>query len=260
MWRVGGPVGKLALESAGNVGVTPYAVPATSPNRRRLLEIPACSTRATHGSTRLWRTRTLKPVAPTPLWLQHTVSSSAGGRSEVRWYQFRPDRCSGGTCTASALRQQGTITHPTDFVFNGAISPADSGTQAVIDYNVGSRTRRAEIRAQSRNATTPLGQMTGEIVLDTSAASNQDFTCFDLVAGVPAVCRWGDYAGAGPDPNNRTVVLGLQHHPGTGSHRRRPDRRALENPQLCYRARREHPNGLLYGVAKSCFHRRQRDV
>ena len=54
---------------------------------------------------------------------------------------------------------------------------------------------------------TPLGQMDpGEIVLATSTAGDNDFTCNYQNMGFP--CRWGDYAGASPDPVNANVVWG----------------------------------------------------
>ena len=50
-----------------------------------------------------------------------------------------------------------------------------------------------------------LGQMASEIVLGASAAADQDFTCTPP-NGPP--CRWGDYAGASPDPTDDHVVWG----------------------------------------------------
>jgi hypothetical protein len=47
--------------------------------------------------------------------------------------------------------------------------------------------------------------MTGEVELGTSNAINQDFTCTPPV-GPP--CRWGDYAGASPDPNDQQAIWG----------------------------------------------------
>jgi hypothetical protein len=48
--------------------------------------------------------------------------------------------------------------------------------------------------------------MVGEITLDTSAAADQDFSCEVVFGGPP--CRWGDYAGASPDPLNVSAVWG----------------------------------------------------
>ncbi|HEY8867361.1 MAG TPA: PKD domain-containing protein, partial [Solirubrobacteraceae bacterium] len=113
--------------------------------------------------------------------------------------------CSGGTCPAGSLRQSGNVSDAANFVFNGAISPAMNGTSAAIDYNTGSSTQLADIRARSRTSSSPLGSMAGELTLGTSSASDGDFTCSPPY-GPP--CRWGDYAGASPDPNNAAVVWG----------------------------------------------------
>ena len=49
--------------------------------------------------------------------------------------------------------------------------------------------------------------MGGEIVLGTSAAADQDFSC-TAPNGPP--CRWGDYAGASPDPTDEPHRLGIE--------------------------------------------------
>jgi len=136
-------------------------------------------------------------VGQEAVWTQHTIDGP-GGRSVDRWYELLP-----GSLT---VRQQGTISNPTDFVFNGAISPTIDGRAAAIDYNVSGTDRNPEIRAQSRESSAPLGQMVGEITLDTSAAADQDFSCEVAFGGPP--CRWGDYAGASPDPLNPSAVWG----------------------------------------------------
>ena len=115
-----------------------------------------------------------------------------GGRSVVRWYELLP--------SSVTVRQLGTIQDASRFVFNGAISPAYNGTTAAIDYNTGSSTQLVDIRAQSRLASTALGLMTGEITLGTSSANDIDFSC--------TPCRWGDYAGASPDPLSEQAIWG----------------------------------------------------
>ena len=129
------------------------------------------------------------------VWTQHTVAG-AGGRSVVRWYELLP--------ASHVVRQQGTISSASQFVFNGAISPAINGTTAAINYNTGSSGQLVDIRAQSRLGSTALGQMSGEIVLGTSSATDEDFSC----GGAATPCRWGDYAGASPDPNNEQAIWG----------------------------------------------------
>jgi hypothetical protein len=132
------------------------------------------------------------------VWTQHTVDS-ASGRSVDRWYEILP-----GSMT---VRQQGTISNTSHFVFNGAISPADNGRDAGIQYNVGSGTLLAEIRAQTRKGADPLSTMNGEITLASSAARDQDFSC-PTSDPLATSCRWGDYAGASPDPAAADLIWG----------------------------------------------------
>jgi hypothetical protein len=131
------------------------------------------------------------------VWTQHTVAGS--GRSVVRWYEFLP--------ATLRIYQQGQISSATDYIFNAAISPTSSGTDASISYSRGSSTQLAVIGAQTRTSATTLGRMdAGEIVLGTSAAANQEIAFQGNCTSAP--CRWGDYSGASPDPNNSSVVWG----------------------------------------------------
>jgi PKD repeat protein len=114
----------------------------------------------------------------------------------VRWYELLP-----ATLTR---RQEGSISNASNFVFNGAISPSMVGNEAVIQYNVGGSSQLPQIRASSRRSAMALGSMTGEVVLGTSAAAAQDFSG---PKGTPPACRWGDYAGATPDPNPLSTHL-----------------------------------------------------
>ena len=108
------------------------------------------------------------------------------------------------------LTQQGDIAGA-DFVFNGAISPRTDGQGAVIFYNRSSAATDPVIAAQGRMTWTPLGQMDpGEILLATSLAGDNDFSC--NYQGSGAACRWGDYAGASPDPVNGSVVWGSNQY------------------------------------------------
>jgi subtilisin-like proprotein convertase family protein len=74
----------------------------------------------------------------------------------------------------------------------------------VVQYNSASSTQLAQIRASSRVSSTPLGQMSDPVTIASSAAPDQDFTCFDSRPG----CRWGDYSTATPDPNDPHAVWG----------------------------------------------------
>ena len=132
------------------------------------------------------------------VWTQHTVAG-AGGRAVVRWNEFVPS-------TLSVL-QEGEIGSDTDHIFNAAISPSSGGSDAAVFYNRGSGSTLALIGAQTRQSSTPTGQMdAGEVVLGTSATFDQE-TLFQGNC-TTAPCRWGDYSGASPDPSNAGVVWG----------------------------------------------------
>jgi hypothetical protein len=132
------------------------------------------------------------------VWTQHTVAGT-GGRAVVRWDEFAPS-------TLTVL-QEGEIGSATDHIFNGAISPSSAGSAAGVSYNRGGGSTLALIGAQTRGSSTPLGQMdAGEVVLGTSATFDQETLFQGNCTTNP--CRWGDYSGASPDPNNAGVVWG----------------------------------------------------
>jgi len=138
------------------------------------------------------------------LWTQHTAQDSSG-RTVVTWYELIPSVCASTICGSSAKRQEGAIGNPNLYVFNGAISPTSNGDAAVIHYNTSSTTTFIDSRAQSRSAADPLNTMSGEIVLRSSTVADTDFSC-STQGGPP--CRWGDYAGASPDPASCSLVWG----------------------------------------------------
>jgi hypothetical protein len=189
-WHVGGSAGSPALVPDGNMNVTAYDFPANVPQ-------PSSSNVLDSSDARL--TQAVAHADPgaagaEAVWTQHTVPGP-GGRSVVRWYELLP--------ASLTVRQLGTIQSP-QFVFNGAISPANDGTTAAIHYNTGSSSQLVDIRAQSRLGSTPLGQMTGDLPLGNSNAVDQDFSC----GGAATPCRWGDYAGASPDPASFQGIWG----------------------------------------------------
>ena len=133
------------------------------------------------------------------IYTQHTVAG-AGGRSQVDWFELT---ASGVNLT---LAQQGTISSPTDWVFNAAISPRFDALGATVVYNRSSPTHNPLIAAQMRYAATAPGLMNaGELILATSPAPDTDQTC-NFTPGAP--CRWGDYAGTSPDPSVQNLVWG----------------------------------------------------
>jgi hypothetical protein len=190
-WHVGGSASSPTLFPDGNMNVTAFDFPANVPQPGTTQVIDSMDARLTQAVAHS------DPNAggAEAVWTQHTVDGP-GGRAVARWYELLP--------ASLTVRQGGTIANAGLFVFNAAISPAFNGTTAAIHYNTGSSTQLVDIRAQSRLASTPLSQMTGEIVLGTSTANNVDFSC----GGASSPCRWGDYAGASPDPASEQAIWG----------------------------------------------------
>lgn len=133
------------------------------------------------------------------IWTQHTVAGPGGGPSVVRWYELAPG--------ASTPRQTGTVSGPNgSFAFNGAISPTADGANAGIFYNSGSSSQLVDMRVRDRHALTSVGAMIEDLQLATSSDVDADFSCPSWFSGAP--CRWGDYAGASPDPSDPCRVWG----------------------------------------------------
>lgn len=189
------------LVANGNISVTTFGAPANVPQ-------PGTSDVLDSSDTRL--TQAVAHADPDAsgaeaIWTQHTIDS-ASGRSVDRWYELLP--------ATTTKRQEGDISNSSNFVFNGAISPTMSGNDAVIQYNVGSGTTTAQIRASSRLSSATLGSMGGEKTLASNSNIDQDFSCPSNDATAPS-CRWGDYAAASPDPSNTDAVWGTNQLNGT---------------------------------------------
>jgi sugar lactone lactonase YvrE len=186
----GGP----ALVADGDMPVDPFDMPSFAPQPGVPYVIDT------------WDTRLNQSVAnadpdaggAAAVWAQHTVNGT-GGRSVVRWYELVP--------ASVTVRQQGTVESPTDWVFNGAISPSIAGNDAALFYNRGGPSQLVLLGARSRTSSTPLGQLGGaELVLGTSSTTDRATAFGPCLA--PSPCRWGDYAGASPDPTLAGVVWG----------------------------------------------------
>lgn len=190
VWHVVPSGGSPTLVADGEVAVGSFDVPAPAPQPGTTLKLDTLDARLTQAVA------AYDPSAgAVGLWTQHTIAGP-GGRSVVRWYELLP--------ATATLRQQGQVESASDFVFNGAISPTAAGDGAAVFFNRSSSLQATMIGGQTRNAATPLGSMEpGELLLGTSTTFDRDFSCS---AGTP--CRWGDYAGATPDPVASNVVWG----------------------------------------------------
>jgi hypothetical protein len=199
VWHVSGGGGGSppSLVSDGNVNVASYTFPLNVPQPSSSRVLDSSDTRLTQGVAM----SDPDAAGAKGVWTQHTVDGP-GTPSVVRWYELVPSLCNGTTCPAGALKQAGTISDAAHFVFNGAISPTRSGQDAVINYNLGSSSLLAQIHARWHEAGMAAGATTGDILIGSSAAAAQDFSCN------PGPCRWGDYAGATPDPVADDTVWG----------------------------------------------------
>jgi YD repeat-containing protein len=221
-WRVVGTRKKPRLRNGrvGRViGVDPYFIPTSVPQDAALAAGPPAPLPIDTSDARLTQavgdSDPSEPGGPFTIWTQHTVEApERDGRSVVRWYELNP--------AARTRVQQGTVNstqvdgpQANTFVFNGAIAPAANGGDAAIHYNIGARDRRVEIHARSRMSTDTRNSMVGtQTVLVRSntaldpGACNQSARGRDAAGNRINVCRWGDYAGASPDPMNPNVVWG----------------------------------------------------
>jgi len=195
VWHLALVAGSPALVADGDVTVSTFGIPASVPQPGTSYTLDSLDARLTQAVA------VNDPGAggAKGIWTQHTVAG-AGGRSVVRWYEIL-----GGA--PPTLRQQGDVVSGTDFVFNGAVSPSIGGDSAAVFYNRGGASTLPVIGARTRSSSTPLGSMdTGGLRVGQSSAADQDFTCGSGSPTTP--CRWGDYAGASPDPANAGVVWG----------------------------------------------------
>jgi hypothetical protein len=192
-WHISGAGAGATLFEDGEIEVATYDFPASVPQPGSPELIDSSDARLTNAVA-----VTDPEAGKEAVWTQHTVAGPEG-RSVVRWYELLPG--------VRALRQQGTISDPEQFVFNAAISPAQQGDSAMIDYNRGSATLYPDMHAQSRDRGTPLGRMEGDVTLGTSEGPDADESC-NVAKEEPEPCRWGDYAGASPDPSQPGVVWG----------------------------------------------------
>jgi hypothetical protein len=129
----------------------------------------------------------------TALWTQHAVFGGAG--SEVRWYEIDPEN--------AALFQIGRATDPNLFVFNGGVSPDRLvkgrklsrrffGQNMVMGFSTSSTTTFPAVQMVSKVGTAAQSPF---VMVHASPGPDEGFDCFQL-----GKCRWGDYAGAAPDP------------------------------------------------------------
>ncbi len=180
--------GTANIQATGtSVPVGAYKVPASAPQSGTSDLLDTLDTR---------NTQAVLAVDPahggvTALWTQHAVFGGAG--SEVRWYEINP--------ATHALIQSGTLTSPSLFTFDGAVSSDRLvngstklfGGDMVIHVVQSSSTALPVIKVASKIGS---GAISALGTIATSAAADTGFDCIQN----GGLCRWGDYAAATPDP------------------------------------------------------------
>jgi hypothetical protein len=148
------------------------------------------------------------PLRPTPgsepgaIWTQQVVRG--GGGAMIAWYELDPTASPG-----SQVLQTGTVVNPTSWLYNaaitsdrqvtadntGAVTAAHYGSTMVIGYDVSGNTTYVSMKMVSKIGD---GLRSSSATVISSTGLDDDNSCADL----PGMrrCRWGDYAGAVPDP------------------------------------------------------------
>jgi hypothetical protein len=182
--------GAATIPTTGvSVPVTAYKVPASAPQPGTAFKLDTLDTRPTQAVS------AVDPAhgSVTALWTQHTVFGGAG--AQVRWYEINP--------ATHSLIQKGTITSSTLYTFNAAISPDRRvngtskmfGGDMVISVNQSSASALAAIKVASKIGANAVSALK---LVATSTAADTGGDC--MTTTNPNLCRWGDYAGASPDP------------------------------------------------------------
>jgi hypothetical protein len=188
--------GNPVFQMNGTAAVVPsYAVPPSAPQRSGFAN---SSTKIDTMDAR--PTQSVAAIDPAHnnafgLWVQHTTATSPAGRSEVRWYEINAQP------TTNAPLQRGKATNAAYFAFNGAISPDRArngstlrfGGNMVLGFDTSATTSFPAVRMLSKLGTST---QSGHVLVRSSAGNYGGFDC----AGADNSCRWGDYAGASPDP------------------------------------------------------------
>jgi hypothetical protein len=194
--RRGGPIIRTTPSA---VTVSPYTYPAYAPEKDTTSGDPGALLDTLDGRY----TQAVAAEDPAQgnklaIWTQHTVGGGAG--SAIRWYELDP--------AAKSLLQQGQVVSPSLYGFNGAISPdrqvtdrtTSGGSSMAMTYNTSSSTTYPAIATVSKRA----GEdQTDPVIIKRSTNSLDPIDygpCWN-----DTYCRWGDYAGATPDPTSDSV-------------------------------------------------------
>jgi hypothetical protein len=176
--------------TARSLSVSSYSLPPPAPQSGTSKTFDTLDGRLTQAVSAIDPSRSGKVA----IWTQHTVAGGAGAR--IRWYEINP--------ATPALFQSGSVSSSTLYVFNGAIAPdrvvngtsVAFGNSMVLGFDTSSSSAFEAIQMVSKIGT---AAQSGFVLIRQSAGRNVDFSC-------APVCRWGDYAGATPDPGASTTA------------------------------------------------------
>ena len=192
--------GTATIPTTGaSIPVSAYKVPASAPQPGTAFKLDTMDARPTQAVS------AVDPVhgSVTALWTQHTVFGGAG--AQVRWYEINP--------ATHSLIQNGTISSTSLYTFNGAISPDRRvngtstmfGGDMVISVNQSSASALPSVKVASKIGANAISALT---LVANSTAADTGFDC--RTTSRPNLCRWGDYAGASPDPAAPTTATAGQ--------------------------------------------------
>lgn len=185
--------GSPRIQGSGTaVKVPEYKVPPNAPEMGSANMIDTGDTRNTQAVAAVDPAHAGKLA----IWTQHTVRGGAG--AEDRWYEIDP--------ASHSLLQQGRVTSPSLFEFNGAISPnrqVDGGVKTggdamVMNFNTSSKTTFPSIKMVSKIG---VGVQSGPVAVFDGSKPLGGFDCNGR-----HFCRWGDYAAATPDPSRANRI------------------------------------------------------
>lgn len=177
-----------AFAPAGSYSVSAYSVPANAPqsNGRDLETL----------DNRIWQVQqAFDPrLAKTVLWSSLTTFGGPG--AAVEWFELTPDNVTPA--------QQGVVSDPSLFAFNGSISsdrryvsPTDNsfGSAMVVGFTTASASSDPAIRMVSKVGA---ASQSGFTLVIQSSGPDLDYTC----PNVGNTCRWGDYSSMKASPNS----------------------------------------------------------
>ena len=203
--------GYATISAPTRIGVGTYQMPANAPQKGVPQLLDTMDTRLTHAVAG-YDPR----LGATAVWTSHAVFGGAG--AEDRWYEI-------STSGTPQVSQSGVVSDPNLYVWNGAVAPdraADDATGAtaltgrnmVFGFNTSSVDTYSALQMVSKRGAAAQSAM---VMVRQSLGPNVDFACTGGSGG--NVCRWGDYAGAVPDPltasGGRVWLSGEWNNPPT---------------------------------------------